>query len=86
MASFGYLWSAFGVPWADFGVLFDSFGSPWVPFGRPFDAFGSLGLGSLWPSFGVPLAVLRHMEPSGCNLTMKPMIIDERGEKSLFLY
>jgi len=49
-------------------------------------------LGSLWPAFGLPLAILGHMEPAwnswkihtiiderGC-LTSKPMITDGRGE------
>ena len=57
-----------------------------VPFGVP--------LGSLWPAFGVPLAIMGHMEPTwdsqklptiiderGCNCTSKPMVLDERGEK-----
>ena len=61
--------------------------APVVPFGVP--------LGSLWPAFGVPLAILGHMEPSwdsqrlptiiderGCNCTSKPMVLDERGEKT----
>ena len=40
------LWGAFDFLWADFGL-------PLAPFGVP--------LGSLWPSFGIPLAVLGHL-------------------------
>ena len=42
------------MPWDHFG---DPFGLPWAPCGAP---------GSLWPSFGVPLAVLGHLwDPFG---------------------
>ena len=42
------------MPWDNFG---DPFGLPWAPWGAP---------GSLWPSFGVPLAVLGHLwDPFG---------------------
>ena len=37
----------------------------WTPFGRPLGTLW-LPLGSLWPSFGVPLAVLGHLwDPFG---------------------
>ena len=65
VASFGCLWSAFGFPWADFGLLLTPSGARGLQVGIlwvPLAPFG-MTLSSPWPAFGIPLAVLEHMEP-----------------------
>ena len=57
---FGFLWVSLERLWLPLG--FDFFGRPWATFDRPLVPFG-VPLGSLWLSFGVPCAVLGHMEP-----------------------
>jgi len=64
LVSFWCLSSAFGAPWADFATLSTLLGTPGLPLvvlWAPAVPFG-VPLGSLWPAFGVPLAILGHME------------------------